>query len=77
MSITVWPLHCTIEKAVPSASLTPYIANANMIAIFHGPNPPFEGIAILIELSTNATKQGVRPAANPGVWHNVLVKSNA
>lgn len=77
ISITVWALHTSIENVVPSESAMPYIESPNIIAMFHGPNPPFDGIAIPIELKINATKQGNSPKASDDSWHNEAVKEKA
>ena len=77
ISITVCPDHCNIEKAVPWAVVTPYMARPNITAMFQGPRPPLEGTAMPIELSTNATKQGNNPKALPGAVQRSRVKSKA
>ena len=63
--IIVSNVQTTSEKAVPSALGIPNKDNANITAKFQGPNPPFEGIPIEIELKTKTTKPGIRPYAVP------------
>lgn len=77
ISITVWALHTSIENVVPSESAMPYIDNPKIIAMFQGPNPPFDGIAIPIELKINATKHGNNPKASDDSWHSEAVKEKA